>query len=506
MAKVQLGPLVTYAEGKLNDRDYTSRRKTRVIKQRLGTDFPDTPQQRRVREYKRKGTALWNVLDNWYFGEPRNVELRFDDVWGYVQRTVVSPQERAFVGSMVRQFDLLEQDGEGVIFTRGALYAPVLQMLGVDAQPTYIDVEFRTPRRYHRDTILGLAFIVVMPNFEIEGEELRDDFFAVYCPVRVDNPGTDYVGRLHRPDEVPQWADDMLAWGFMCYVREDLNEFPQPLQVRPGPTTLISESRTLRTMVRLPVWMDIPDQMLEVGEQVNLDLRTFVDGSLPITIDVMGLPQGLMAENGLITGAVQEEGTYPIQVVARNEFGQTSTSFEITAELTTMAPVWSMIDVGTWQTNMESTLNLNDFVSGNPTPVITLENPRNLEQGLMVNDGVISGTPQNGRNRDLTFRAMNSAGMVDITINLAVVAVGTVREEVPTFTRIVQNEEVYIDMWQYVFNATSFVVDPTSQVGITFRNGIVTGLSASEGRYFWDITVRRGVLGPPTRRIAFNIF
>ena len=492
MAKVQLGPLVTSAIGKLDDRDYTERRKTRVFKQRLGQDYPDTVDQQLVKDRERKGSELWRVIDNWYFGDPREADLRFDDMWAYIVRTVISPPRPAFVGSLIHQLGLVGEQPEGVRFTTGKAYAPPLRMLDLQVRPSDALVTYRTPRRYHRDTIIPLAFLVLMPVFEIGGGTVPSDYFVVYRPIISREPDTVYTGQVFRPDDVSQWDLNMLCWGFMCYVRQDLNVLPVPLQVRPGATTLISESRTLRTVVMLPVWTDIPDQMLEVLMPVNLNLQTFVDGSEPITIDVMGLPQGLVNMNGLITGAVEVEGTFPISVVARNDFGESRSSFEITAEDVVTAPVWSMVDVGTWRTDMSSSLDLNNFVRGNPTPTIRFNNFADRDVGILFSDGVLSGMPLNARNADLTFTATNEHGSESVTINLNIEAVGVSSFNPPETIRVPTSGTFRRSFWIYARNCVDFVDVPLLPGNLRFIDGILSSRALEFVNLLRDFTAIGG--------------
>ena len=500
MAKVQLGPLVTSAIGKLDDRDYTERRKTRVFKQRLGQDYPDTPDQQLVKDRERKGSELWRVIDNWYFGDPREADLRFDDMWAYIVRTVISPPRPAFVGSLIHQLGLVGEQSEGVRFTTGKAYAPPLRMLDVDVRPTDALITYRTPRRYHRDTIIPLAFLVLMPNFEIEGSILPSDFFVVYRPIISREPETVYTGQVFRPDDISQWDADMLCWGFMCYVRQDLNAISVPLQVCPGATTLISESRTLRTMVRLPMWMQIPDQMFEVGMPVNLDLGTFVDGSEPITISVSGLPQGLINTNGMITGSAEVEGTFLISVLARNDFGQMATSFEIVTEVVTTAPVWSTIEFGSPMVGEDYSLDLNNFVEGVAPISFTLVNPLNLEEDLSFSDGVISGTLQNARNADITVRATNMIGEADVTFAIPVVTSGSPRADFISI-RFPAHLLISRSLWPFVERVSEIEVVGSISNWLEINDGIVTIVQSVENR----VSIPRLRLTGATGSILVNI-
>lgn len=74
-----------------------------------------------------------------------------------------------------------------------------------------------------------------------------------------------------------------------------------------------------------------------------------------------------------------------------------------------MAPVWSSIPAHTNEPGVPFSINLNNFVSGNPDPTITLETGT-LGDYTLVN-GVLAGTrPETDGTESFTFRATNSEG------------------------------------------------------------------------------------------------
>ena len=79
-----------------------------------------------------------------------------------------------------------------------------------------------------------------------------------------------------------------------------------------------------------PVWSAIPNQSLSSGSSINLNLNTYVSGTSPITITVSGLPRGLSASNGVITGRSTVSGTHTITAAATNAAGTVNTTFTIT--------------------------------------------------------------------------------------------------------------------------------------------------------------------------------
>ena len=49
-------------------------------------------------------------------------------------------------------------------------------------------------------------------------------------------------------------------------------------------------------------WLTVPRQLLRYNQNLNLDLKNYVAGTLPIQIEASGLPSGFSINNGVITG------------------------------------------------------------------------------------------------------------------------------------------------------------------------------------------------------------
>ena len=81
-----------------------------------------------------------------------------------------------------------------------------------------------------------------------------------------------------------------------------------------------------------PVWTNIGTQT--VGDNAlnyRLDLNNFVSGKPGPTITVSGLPSGLTASNGVISGTTHnsQRGSHTITVTATNSIGSTQTTFTL---------------------------------------------------------------------------------------------------------------------------------------------------------------------------------
>ena len=185
-----------------------------------------------------------------------------------------------------------------------------------------------------------------------------------------------------------------------------------------------SASFEIRVRDIAPQWSTIPNQTIRYDEEINLDLTDYISSDVfEVTIGGQRLPVGIDIDNGVLSGMIRDVGTYEIRVSASNTAGSASTTFNIEVESDGTAPVWSTVDIGTWQTGRPYAVNLQNFVAG-PGPItITLE-AGTFEDGLLFYDGLIYGTPVNGRDLELAFRATNAEGSADTTFTLTIDAVG----------------------------------------------------------------------------------
>ncbi len=90
--------------------------------------------------------------------------------------------------------------------------------------------------------------------------------------------------------------------------------------------------------------------------------RIPVTGKRPIHITATGLVQGLMLENGIITGIVKEDCQFPIEICAENELGKSmcKVTFKIAEDTMLLTPLmgftsWSAFGSAVTQEQMEKT-------------------------------------------------------------------------------------------------------------------------------------------------------
>ena len=100
-------------------------------------------------------------------------------------------------------------------------------------------------------------------------------------------------------------------------------------------TTLIWRRGTL------PVWRAIGNRSVGYNANVNLNLNDFVTGDPTPTITVSGLPSGVSASNGVISGKSTVTGTRTITVTATNLIGSAQTTFSLTVK----AQVFPLVSV-----------------------------------------------------------------------------------------------------------------------------------------------------------------
>ena len=76
-------------------------------------------------------------------------------------------------------------------------------------------------------------------------------------------------------------------------------------------------------------WLTVPRQLLRYNQILNLDLKGYVAGTLPIQIEASGLPSGFSINNGVISGSSNTAGQHTISLTATNRDGEETTNFEI---------------------------------------------------------------------------------------------------------------------------------------------------------------------------------
>ena len=185
-----------------------------------------------------------------------------------------------------------------------------------------------------------------------------------------------------------------------------------------------SASFEIRVRDIAPQWSAIPDQTIRYDEEIELDLNDYISSDVfEVTIGGTRLPTGITIDDGVLSGMLRDVGTYEIRVSASNTAGSAATTFDIEVESDGTVPVWSTVDIGTWQSGSPYAIDLHNFVAG-PGPITITHEAGTFEDGLLFYNGLIYGTPVNGRDYSLTFRATNVEGSADTTLTLTIDAVG----------------------------------------------------------------------------------
>ena len=106
-------------------------------------------------------------------------------------------------------------------------------------------------------------------------------------------------------------------------------------------------------------WLTVPRQLLRFNQNLNLDLKNYVAGTLPIQIQASGLPSGFSINNGVITGSSNLIGEHTINLTATNRDDEDTTNFEMLIG----EPRWPSIPV---QNITETDYFIFDFTSYAP--------------------------------------------------------------------------------------------------------------------------------------------
>lgn len=114
-----------------------------------------------------------------------------------------------------------------------------------------------------------------------------------------------------------------------------------------------------------PRWLTVPRQLLRFNQNLNLDLNSYLAGTLPIQVQASGLPSGFSINNGVISGGSNTQGEHTISLTAANNDGEATTSFEMLIG----QPQWPSIPV---QSITESDYLTFDFSSYTPEGLVPI--------------------------------------------------------------------------------------------------------------------------------------
>ena len=318
----------------------------------------------------------------------------------------------------------------------------------------------------------GFAYLTDFVSNQIHKFSLTDGTEDTADPFPIDpsfgsaRGGFYYDGDIYTVDEL---NDELRKFALSDGVEDTDSPFPIDLG-----TGSWQGGFAFSSFFTAPSWDTIDDQEFVIEEDVSFDVSDFItSGDSPITFSASGLPSGLSidSDTGVISGTAPDSGsTNTVTVMAENDGGSADTTFDLEI-IAVSVPVWSTVEIGTWRTDQSSTLDLNEFVSGGGTMVITHESGT-LEDDLSFVNGVISGNPRNGRDFELTFRATNEVGSADVTFTLTIVGVGTMSAGLTLGERMA-GDTFNIDLY-----ATNFLnVDSSSFVSTNIPAGVGPGPS-----------------------------
>ena len=152
-----------------------------------------------------------------------------------------------------------------------------------------------------------------------------------------------------------------------------------------------------------PTIEDIADQTIELGESITDVTPEAAPDSAVITTSA--LPKGVEFTNGVISGTPEEAGTFPITVTATNTGRTATTEFTITVTDTSTPVVAPTIeDIDDQSIELGSPITTVNTEVTPDTAVVTAEG---LPDGVTISNGVISGTPEEAGNYNVTVTATN---------------------------------------------------------------------------------------------------
>ena len=214
-----------------------------------------------------------------------------------------------------------------------------------------------------------------------------------------------------------------------------------------------------------PVWSAIPAQSVTVGQDCDLDLAAYVSGTAPITLTMADTEYDAVLVGTEFSFTPDTAGTFTFTFTAANDFGSANATLTVTA--TGTAPVWSAIPAQTVAVGADCDLDLAAYVSGVPTPTITMAD---TEYDAVLVGTEFSFTPDAPGTFTFTFTAANGVGS-PASATLTVTATG----DAPVIT---------VTPATYSYEVT--VGDPYVEFTVTASGNPAPSLTAActEGAYF----------------------
>ena len=228
-------------------------------------------------------------------------------------------------------------------------------------------------------------------------------------------------------------------------------------------------------------WNTIPAQTIFHATLVDLDLNDYVFGDSDITISTTDtLPDGLTLTDGVLSGTTDDDGIYTITLTATNNEGSETATLNLCVSLGIIAPVWSNISDVTISAGESINLDLNDYVAGGGTIVITASG---LPDDVTLSDGVLSGSSLTDiGTHEIEVTATNEAGESSTTFDIEIEGAAPVWSTIPRQIRSVG--------FTVIFNLNNFVTGtpaPTITAtglpsGLSIQDGIITGQPSIYGQ------------------------
>ena len=237
------------------------------------------------------------------------------------------------------------------------------------------------------------------------------------------------------------------------------------------------------TILALPSITAIANVSIIPNDDVSIMFS--VTGDPIPSFTVTGLPTGVTHSDGIISGSTSVVGVYNVTVTATNSQGSDTETFSITVAAELTVPQITSISDFSYAYN-ESITAIAVTVTGNPTPSVTVSG---LPAGLAYSGGEITGMSTVVGTHEIIVTATNSEGDATVTFDVTI-AVELIAPAITAISDVVYNSNQAITTItvSVTGNPTPTVTVAGLPAGITYENGVITGMSTVIGTHEIIIT------------------
>ncbi|GFK20104.1 hypothetical protein KbCgl_26760 [Corynebacterium glutamicum] len=247
-----------------------------------------------------------------------------------------------------------------------------------------------------------------------------------------------------------------------------------------------------------PTIADIADQTVTVGDDIAPVTPVVTPDDATVT--AAGLPAGVTLDNGVISGAPTQVGTFEVTVTATNSADSASTTFNIVVNPEDVV-IPTIADIA------DQTVTVGEAIDP-ITPAATPDDAEieviGLPAGVTFTNGVISGVPTAEGTTVVTVTATSGGESASTTFSITANAV---EEDAPSVDNIADQTitlgDSITDITPVVTPADADVTVIGLPAGVTFDNGVISGTPTAVGSA--TVTVRAtNTAGTDTARFTIT--